>query len=130
MFDRFVGLPWRDGGRDATGYDCWGLLRLAFEQSRGVILPSYSEAYEGVADREAVAALFDAGRAAWAPVAAGGERPWDVVLLHHRPWHVGIVVGAGRMLHIPHGGQSLIEPYTARNLARRIEGFYRYEASA
>lgn len=127
--DSFVGLPWADRGRTREGCDCWGLVHLAYA-ARGIALPSYSGAYSGVADKAAITDLFATERAPWASVEAGSEQPWDIVLLHERPWHVGIVVGDGLMLHMPRERLSLIEPYTARNFARRIEGFYRYGATA
>lgn len=128
MFDRFVGLPWAKRGRGPEAFDCWGLFQHAFAW-RGIALASYADAYVGPND-PAITGLVTTHRGEWMVVPKGQERPWDGILIKQDPWHVGIVVGGGAMLHMPRDGFSLIEPYTARNIARRIEGFYRYEVSS
>lgn len=50
----------------------------------------------------------------------------DVVLMRERPWHVGVVVGRGLMLHMPEQRTSVIEPYTTGRHARRVTGLYRH----
>lgn len=41
-------IPYRDGGRDATGCDCWGLARLARHHLFGKpLLPEIAGQYEG-----------------------------------------------------------------------------------
>ena len=37
-FDDYVGLPWRIGGRDRRGLDCFGLVRLVLAEQAGIIL--------------------------------------------------------------------------------------------
>lgn len=54
----------------------------------------------------------------------------DVILLHSQPWHVGVVIGRGEMLHSFDGGDACIEPYTGLLWRSRIAGFYRYPGDA
>jgi len=51
----FIGLPYTDKGRDRTGCDCWGLVRLALAEVAGITLPDYSDAYSAACDRFSVA---------------------------------------------------------------------------
>jgi len=52
----------------------------------------------------------------------------DVVLIKSRPWHIGVVVGDGFMLHnYSKNGTSCIEEYNSLRWKKRIEGFYRYK---
>ncbi len=132
----YVGLPWRERGRDRCGCDCWGLVRLVLAEQRGVVLPSFADDYAGT-DGLAVAALIEANRGLGAPVAAGSEHPFD--LAHCRmpcaghgrarlaAWHVGIVTAPGRMLHATQSlGAAAIEDYReAPRLRHAIVGFYR-----
>lgn len=124
--DHLVGIPWRDRGRDRDGCDCWGLVRLAYADGLGVDLPSYADDYADTNDRAALNALFAGERAPWRTVTAGADRPFDLVLMRERPWHVGLVVRRGLMLHMPEGQSSVVEPYTTGRHARRVEGIYRH----
>lgn len=38
----FIGIPFKDGGRDYNGCDCWGLVALYFRDVLGVELPDYA----------------------------------------------------------------------------------------
>ena len=36
---QYIGLPYLIGGRDRAGLDCWGLLRLFYQEQKQIILP-------------------------------------------------------------------------------------------
>lgn len=131
-FDELVGIPYRDKGRGRDGCDCWGLLRLAFAELRGVELPSYSEDYETAADRRALAALIAGELDPWRAVAPGLEDPFDAVLVREGrfPRHVGLVTERGRMLHVEPDRSSVVESYRAGAIAPRVVGFYRFVGGA
>lgn len=127
-----VGIPFREKGRDRAGCDCWGCVRLAFLEGKGIELPSYEEGYASIADRAEIRRLFDGAKTAWLRVPHGEERPFDVLLMTIlRTDHVGIVVRPGLMLHMPPRTASVIEPYTgSRYGAATARGaFYRYETA-
>ena len=113
----YVGLPWRERGRDREGLDCWGLVRLVLAEQRGIDLPSYAGDYASTEERAEIAALI-AGRSSGMvePVAAGAERPFDLIQLRDgdAPTHIGLVVAAGDMLHIPRRRAAVVVPCTAR----------------
>lgn len=50
----------------------------------------------------------------------------DVVIMRSRPWHIGLVIAPGLMLHSYKGGSSCLEEYNGIRWINRIEGFYRY----
>lgn len=126
----YVGLPWRELGRDREGLDCWGLFRLVLAERFGLDVP----AYDGVgfvagADCAALARFIDAHTHAWRRLGAGElPRPGDGVLLRVRgqPIHVGVVVAPGWMLHIEQGIESVIERTDGPRWARRVIGIYRH----
>jgi cell wall-associated NlpC family hydrolase len=123
--DRFVGLPWQDRGRTAAGVDCWGLVRLVYAGELGIDLPDHAGDYVDTGDRGAILPLVEDARADWWPVRTVA-RAGDLVLMRQAPWHVGVVVGRGRMLHIPEGGTSCIEPYETGRWGNRVEDIYRH----
>ena len=123
--DHLVGIPWHERGRSAEGADCYGLVCLAFRE-RGIELPVYDDVSPD--DPATVRASIDLGRADWIAIEPGDARAFDVVLMRERPWHIGLVVRRGSMLHMPEGQSSVVEPYTTGRHARRVEGVYRHRS--
>ena len=110
-FSDFVGLPWRDRGRTADGYDCWGLVRAAFAAGTGIELPSHADAYATAADRAETALVYAGEVGDWRDVGTGHEQAYDVASLRiAHSLHVGLIVRRGLMLHMPRGRTSVIEP--------------------
>lgn len=124
---RFVGLPFADHGRDATGADCWGGVRLVLRELCGLVLPDYGKGYAHTGDSDGIAvAIRDGLVADFQKVER--PRPFDLVIFNiaGKPWHVGVVVSATQFLHWPEGQSSRIERFTDRMWARRVEGYYRH----
>ncbi|WP_119305212.1 NlpC/P60 family protein [Dongia deserti] len=136
----YVGLPWKELGRDRQGVDCWGLHRLPLLEVFGCDTPLYETGYVGCSRRDVpeIATLIAAGKAGWHIVREpgyegglcpiGDERPGDSLLIrqHGEPSHIALVAGGGHMLHIEEGTDSVCVPYTERDWRRRIVGIYRH----
>lgn len=130
--DAYIGLPFKEHGRDRSGLDCWGLVRLVLAERFGLELPSFGEAYRGLRDREAIAAAVEAERPTWAPVVVGHETAGDVPLFRMRgaPLHVGVVVRPPLMVHIQRGTGSALEDYRGLRWRDRLLGVYRHPQMA
>jgi hypothetical protein len=160
----YVGLPWKERGRDRGGIDCFGLVRLVLIEQRGVRLPSFAGDYDP-ADGPAIAGLIEQNKGLGAPVPPGAEAAFDVVLCRMPwlavptegrpgqgrdaadasspriksggraaggaarllPWHVGIVVRPGLMLHVTRAlGAAVVDRYRGNpRLAHALAGFAR-----
>jgi cell wall-associated NlpC family hydrolase len=105
----FVGVPYRNGGSDPTGFDCSGFVQWVFGR-HGVALP-----------RE-VRDQYQVGRA----VDLDEVREGDLLFFEtvaRGASHVGIALGNGRFVHAPSSnGVVRVEPYTASFWARRFVG--------
>lgn len=124
----YIGLPFKSKGRDRDGLDCWGLFRLVHKEQLNILHPSYEETYEEANANPMVGSAFTKGlESGWRRVL--DAKPFDVVILSiaGKPFHCGVVVENGRMLHIMRGSDAIVEPYTNRYWGRRVEGIYRYE---
>lgn len=126
--DDLLGLPWREKGRDRNGVDCWGLCRLAFAERRGILLPSYHDAYSTTVDGAVIEKTISAEMAALVqPVAEADALAWDFVLLREgaRAVHVGLVAAPGLMLHIERESTARVQRWADPEFRLRIVGFYR-----
>lgn len=136
----YVGLPYRDLGRDRAGCDCWGLVRMVWAEQAGVEVPMYGTVHGGGGAGGGVepAVRQATSGALWNPVQRGVERCFDAVLmrgawrdaegaLHAGLIHVGIVVAPGVVLHIEQGIDAALGFYrTDIRLSRRVDSFWRH----
>jgi cell wall-associated NlpC family hydrolase len=83
---QYLGIPYRWGGADPSGFDCSGFVMYVYGQM-GVSLPHSSYAQYGVGS----------------PVAQGDLQPGDLVFFDGLG-HVGIYIGGGQFIHAPHTG--------------------------
>jgi cell wall-associated NlpC family hydrolase len=122
-----IGAPFVVKGRTRAGYDCAGLLLDAYREVYGIELPTFTNRYEDLRDRAAIAAVINEQRDQWRPVIAGQERPGDAILLRifGLPIHVGLVIARGQFLHAIEGLGVCLEDYRLIQWRRRVLGFYR-----
>lgn len=124
----YVGIPFAEKGASRAGANCWGLVRLIYEEQLGIELPGYEEFFEDTLDESipAIVAAHMERSESWRPVE--DEEPGDVVVLRVKglPWHVGVVCGGGRMIHVELNTDSVWESYRCNKWEKRILGFYRH----
>lgn len=127
--DIYVGLPFLEHGRSHLGCDCYGLLRLVYQEQLGIMLPSYTTHYITTQDADHISRLIAGELSPWHEVFI--ERPLDAVLLREGSAirHVGVVASPGKLLHVEDGSEAVIEPYKTGRLKRRVVGFYRHECN-
>lgn len=124
-FSEFVGLPWRDRGRDADGYDCWGVFVAAFERGTSIDLPSHSDEYSTAADKVETAKVVAGELGDWSEIPRGTEREFDAAVMKIAGgFHIGLIVRRGLVLHMPRGKSSVIEPLARFNTV--LAGLYRH----
>lgn len=118
--------PYRDGGRDASGYDCFGLLQEVCRR-RGVRIPelpfsSFSERGEA-RHNEVIAAITFNG---WMPILK--PTAGCAVAIRFGKWvsHCGAVLDDGeRFIHaVDEESGICIERLDSKVWERRIAGFY------
>ncbi len=122
-WNNYLGLPYQPQGRTREGLDCWGLVRMVYEQEFGIDLPSFTEAYSEADLAKFLRAVQQEG---W--VQADLPRSGDVVLCRvvGSESHVGVVTYPGFFLHVREGQDSVIERMDSGAWKSRIVGVYRY----
>lgn len=128
--NRYVGVPFVDGGRDMAGLDCWGLVRLIYADQLGITLPSYGEI--SARDLLGVARAIEGGQEAWRV----SELPdaFDVVAMrfYSRSWvgHVGVMVDSKKLIHVEKATAAVVVPLGHPSVRFRIAGFRRHREAA
>ena len=131
--NRFVGIPFRDLGRDRSGCDCWGLGCIIYQEELGITLPDYLGDYAS-ADEQAEISLLISGAAIsplWMPV-KGIAVAFDVAVFRRgrASAHLGIVIRHGIMIHVAGEDQSKLQRYDEGAWKHRFAGHYRHASRA
>ncbi len=130
--NKYVGIPFKDGGRDLKGCDCWGLVRLVYQEELKIELPTYGEI--SAADLEQVSQAVTAGHdlEPWEAISGSEIMSFDVVVMRfygkRQIGHVGLVIQGGKsLLHTELNVDSAIVPLSHMTIKHRIAGFRRYK---
>ena len=136
---KYVGLRFKDGGREFDGIDCWGLIRLVLMNEKGISVPSYGEISAddllSIARKIGSSSTFDPWRKVTEP------REFDVVLMSGRSVrrvqmdnesrraaiHVGIMVSSKFLLHADFHAASVCMRTNDPLIRYRVMGFYRHK---
>ncbi len=123
----YVGLPYAVMGRDRAGVDCWGLLRLVWQEVCGITVEGFEAKYRGHAERAVLDALIKGEMPLHRPLLPGTELPLDAVFFRQAGHvsHCGLIVGDGLMLHASAGHLTKIDDYRRGLWARRLFAIYR-----
>lgn len=132
----YIGIPYADKGRDHSGVDCWGLVKLILEEVFGVRLPGFGAAYGTAADKLAGVLVIQAGALdGWE--ATTSPQPGDLVVFRvaGRPWHCGVMASRTHFLHAPNrdrfGGVLIVsaERIDSPMWKPRVIAFYRHPSA-
>jgi len=105
----FLGVPYRNGGSDPSGFDCSGFVQWVFGR-HGLTLPREVRDQYQVGSKIDLEEVREGDLLFFETVARGAS-------------HVGIALGEGRFVHAPSSrGVVRVEPYTASYWARRFVG--------
>nr|WP_319388199.1 NlpC/P60 family protein [uncultured Cohaesibacter sp.] len=126
--DEYIGIPYRDLGRQMSGCDCWGLVHLVYRRECSIKLPSYRHAYHSADERAEVARLIGEAEASSVWTRIEDPSAFDVVTFRRGQLtsHIGIVFKPDWMLHMSNEG-ARIENYQSPVWKQRLIGFFRHE---
>ena len=124
----YLRVPFAEKGRDRSGADCWGLVRLVLEEQFGLLgLPGYESEYRNTSDRDGIAEAVRSGLLdGWEPTDAPAAGVLVILRLAGRPWHCGVMANRNWMLHTLEGTGVCVERIDGMLWRNRIEGCWRY----
>ena len=127
--NKYIQIPFIEKGRDFNGCDCWGLVRLVYEQELNIDLPSFLE-YENTKDIRAISRMIRENQFGDSWFKVTDPLPFDVLVFRMMGSvaHVGIVVKNGLMLHCQKNVNTAHEAYLLKSSdwVERLEGIYRH----
>lgn len=128
---RYINVPYIDKGREFSGADCWGLIRLVYLHELGIDLPSYGEvSAENLAK---VHRKVEEVAEQWEAVEPADIQPFDVCVMRiagkRLVCHVGVVVDKKRILHVELRTDSAIVELRDPLIRERIVCFRRHKAT-
>ncbi len=118
-----IGVPFKPHCYDYNGWDCWGLVVMAYQELYNIDLPRYNKQYNNIEEKIQLFKLFDNGKKEqWVQIDV--PIPGDVVIVYQSgiPIHIGLVYNKDKILHVKKGVETCLQ----RIKDFRIEGFYRY----
>lgn len=127
--DKYIGVPFVDGGRDIHGADCWGLLCLIYKDLFDVELPDYSiSAFD---TEEVVKTMsYESKVHNWCEVE--DYQAGDIIAMAMHPRytdmvnHVGLFLGRSSFIHTQKTTGAIISPVNHMVYGQRIQGAYRW----
>lgn len=129
--DLAMTVPFVDKGRSFEGWDCWGLIYVAYKKVFDISLPVATDEYNSTRRRlELQRALARNKEAEW--VLADPYKPGDVALLNMlgRDCHVGLMFPDMYMLHVQEDVGAIMEPIDCHpwrtDQYDKVEGIYRH----
>lgn len=126
--DKYIDIPFKELGRDLSGWDCWGCLRYIYQEQFGIPLPSYLGSYETTEDREDIAKQMMEGiKDDWTQVPISNIGDGILFRIQGDPTHVAIAIGMNEMIHTYRGVDTCIENFMMTKWRFRLLGFYRHK---
>lgn len=123
--NKYINIPFKSHGRDFSGCDCYGLVRLFLKEEFDTVWPDFWD-YQSADDVLQIGNLVDINKPILSGVKKDSPDYGDVVLYRFKgyPSHMGIYIGEGRILHIMKNINSCIVPVEHGILRGRVEGYY------
>lgn len=120
-WSKYIGIPFKELGRDKEGVDCWGLIKIVYREELGIELPSF--VYEDVHDSKIVR-VYESTIHNWE---AGEGDEFQVGLFRTDPFHVGLYIDKKYMLHTMEGYSVVLQMHNTALWRKKLLNWYVYK---
>lgn len=127
--DHAIGVPFEPWGRSFLGWDCWGLVVVAYQEVLGIKLPGYSEDYDPADAEVGTPKLSSLIRhvqlGEWYEVSEPEPMDVAVYLAGGRPVHVGLMIDKSRAIQARDRIGTYVSHHASAFRAGPLEAVYR-----
>lgn len=124
-FEKYIGIPYVEKGRDTTGLDCYGLVRLIYKNEYKIDLPSFTAEYT-VNDTDRIQDLVAQYKEGWEQIDSPSEGSIVLFRILGTESHIGVAISATHFIHVRENQDSAIEAFDSPKWSKRIVGYYKY----
>jgi len=125
----YIGIPFQAGARGPQFVDCWGLVRMVYEDHKKVSLPLLPFLKIGVTSLPDIEKIIQTEALTWVKLLAPEELCVVTMRFNGVVCHVGLWTerDGGLVIHAKEGQNVVAENLRSLRLRRiQIDGFYRY----
>jgi len=129
--NKYIEVPWDEKGSDGSfsGSNCYGLVRLIYQEEFGISLPKYEGVgYTKGIDKQELGCLYVREKSRWwedIECPSCGDVVW--LRVAGNPYHVGVMLSSDTFIHIEEGCGPVIEAINTPRWARRVNGYVRWK---
>lgn len=125
---KYIGIPYRDRGRDYDGVDCWGLAYLISRDIFDKEIPFLGDSYSSINALDEVHEAYRVTKLNFHHIVFEDRVPGDIVMFRvcGLAAHAGVIIDNLRMVHALPGHNTCFERYDSATWSKRIEGIYRW----
>jgi len=135
--DKYIGLPYKEHGRDTDGLDCFGLARMVYKNELDVDLPDFNIGFNKTKNKDLYKHIvtdlddFISNESKkWIDIKELDDKPkdFDFVLIRMMGYviHIGIFIAPNKILHCYDGIDSVLENIEPR-WTSKIEKIVRWK---
>jgi len=127
--NKYIGIPFKERGRDFNGVDCWGLVRLIYKNEFNITLPSFVDDYTTTDDTSRLEELIAQYREGWDEITALESGAVILFKLLGSESHIAVAINDKQFIHISENSTSVVESIDSVLWRKRIVGYFKYNSS-
>lgn len=120
-YSKYLGIPYKENGRDSNGLDCYGLIRM-ISHELGISIPEYATPDE----QSLIYQMYNSEKELFLKL--DKPEPNCYVVFSIKPYHIhiGIMIDENKFIHILEKRNVAIEELNHWFWKEKIIGFYKW----